>query len=155
MFLSGRDHLCELLPHTGGMCLLDDILEWDETSILCRTTSHRDPDNPLRHRDRLPAVCSLEYVGQATYLHGVLTITRRMDLGDVPDRPPLAFVAALRGLNLEIDRLDGIEGPLDVRVSCQAWSPDASSYAFAIEADGRKLASGRLTSKILWEELPV
>ena len=30
------------------MCLLEEVLEWDENAIACRAVSHRDPANPLR-----------------------------------------------------------------------------------------------------------
>src|SRR5205814_1511307 len=37
-----------LIPHSGSMCLLERVLEWDDRSIVCASNTHRDPINPLR-----------------------------------------------------------------------------------------------------------
>ena len=37
-----------LIPHTGTMCLLDEVLEWDEVHLHARSAGHRNADNPLR-----------------------------------------------------------------------------------------------------------
>src|SRR5947208_645010 len=35
-----------LIPHSGSMCLLDSVTQWDDRSIVCVTNTHRDPANP-------------------------------------------------------------------------------------------------------------
>ena len=35
------------IPHAGSMCLLDEVVAWDDERICCTATSHRDPGNPL------------------------------------------------------------------------------------------------------------
>ena len=37
-----------LVPQQGAMCLLEGIERHDERTIVCRATSHRSADNPLR-----------------------------------------------------------------------------------------------------------
>jgi len=37
-----------LIPHSGLMCLLDEVVQWDDQSIACVSNTHRDPANPLR-----------------------------------------------------------------------------------------------------------
>src|SRR5260370_16600509 len=61
-----------LIPHSGLMCLLDEVTQWDEKSIVSITNTHRDPANPLRRQGRLPAVHAFEYGAQAAAVHGVL-----------------------------------------------------------------------------------
>ena len=50
-----RATIAHLIPHAGSMCLLDEVLSWDEDTISCRSMQHRGPDNPLRQGGRLGA----------------------------------------------------------------------------------------------------
>jgi predicted hotdog family 3-hydroxylacyl-ACP dehydratase len=61
-----------LIPHSGLMCLLDEVTEWDQRSIVCITNTHRDPVNPLRREGCLAAVHAFEYGAQAAAVHGGL-----------------------------------------------------------------------------------
>ena len=61
-----------LIPHSGLMCLLDDVMQWDDRSIVCITNTHRDPANPLRREGCLAAVHAFEYGAQAAAVHGGL-----------------------------------------------------------------------------------
>jgi len=45
-----------LIPHSGLMCLLDEVVKWDDQSIVCLSNTHRDPANPLRRQGHLFAV---------------------------------------------------------------------------------------------------
>src|SRR6266496_5033821 len=54
-----------LVPHSGLMCLLDEVTQWDDRSIVCVTNTHRDPANPLRRHERLSALHAFEYGAQA------------------------------------------------------------------------------------------
>ncbi len=47
----GQDRIRTLVPHAGAMCLLEQVLYWDESSISCQTGSHRDPAHPLRRAE--------------------------------------------------------------------------------------------------------
>src|SRR5436305_13455670 len=61
-----------LIPHSGLMCLLDEVTQWDDRSIVCITNTHRDPDNPLLREGRLSALHAFEYGAQAAAVHGGL-----------------------------------------------------------------------------------
>ena len=54
------------------MCLLDEIVAWDENAIHARSRSHQRTDNPLRSDDCLRAVHLCEYGAQAMAVHGGL-----------------------------------------------------------------------------------
>ena len=62
----------ELIPHAGSMCLLDTVERWDQDEIVCRASSHDDPDNPLSEDGRLAAVALVEYGAQAAAVHAAL-----------------------------------------------------------------------------------
>ena len=116
------------------MCLLARVERYDAARIVCRAESHRDPRNPLRRGDRLPALAGIEYAAQALAAHGAL-------LGGGAVRGRLASV---REVALHVERLDDIEGPLLVRAERLVADGRHLLYAFAVEADARALLSGRI-----------
>ncbi len=69
-----------LIPHSGMMCLLDEVTQWDDRSITCVTNTHRDPANPLRRDGRLSSVHAFEYGAQAAAVHGGL---RARSVGEI------------------------------------------------------------------------
>ena len=64
--------IAALVPQKGAMCLLEEIVRFDRASIVCRTSSHLSPINPLRCDGRLPSCIAIEYGAQAMALHGAL-----------------------------------------------------------------------------------
>src|SRR5438477_9784325 len=98
-----------LIPHSDLMCLLDEVVQWDDRSIACVSNTHRDPANPLRRQGRLSAVHAFEYGAQAAAVHGGL---RARAAGIVA---PPGFLAALRDGRLHVTRLDYIR--LQVKIS--------------------------------------
>jgi len=129
-----RDAIAALLPHDGAMVLLDRALAWDENSIACSAGSHRDPDNPLRRRGGLFAVCGAEYAAQAMALHGALR-------DGTASRPGL--LASLRSVKLYADRLDTIPGDLTVAAECLLRRPDGFIYGISLSGAGRLLLEGQ------------
>src|SRR2546425_12138930 len=65
-----KSEIRTLIPHSGLMCLLDEVTQWDDRSIVSITNTHRDPANPLRRQGRLSAVHAFEYGAQAAAVHG-------------------------------------------------------------------------------------
>lgn len=127
------------VPHAGTMCLLDRCEAWDEQTIRCRATSHRDPANPLRTASGLPAPAAIEYASQAMALHGGLAAAP-----GVPPRP--GFLAAARGVKLHAPRLDTVDGDLVVVATKLAGDDQQALYRFALEdGQGRPLVEGRAT----------
>lgn len=131
-----RDRIAALIPHAGTMCLLEEVTEWNDRSIRCRATSHRDPANPLAVDGRLGAACGVEYAAQAMALHGGLS-------GAVADRPAAGYLASLRALVLRVDRLDDLDGDLIVEAERLAGEAASVSYQFSVSHAGTLLLSGR------------
>ena len=127
----------ELVPHQGAMCLLEEVLEWDENAIACRASSHRDPANPLRAADGLAAVIGVEYAAQAVAVHGSLT--------KKTEKTKVGYLAALRDVACFVERLDGEPGDLVVRATQVAAESGRLLYDFRIESGGRELLKGRLS----------
>src|SRR5881296_2738837 len=97
-----------LIPHSGLMCLLDEVTQWDDRSIVSITNTHRDPANPLRRQGLLSAVHAFEYGAQAAAVHGGL---RARAAGMIA---PPGYLAALRDGRLHVTRLDYVHLPLQI-----------------------------------------
>jgi predicted hotdog family 3-hydroxylacyl-ACP dehydratase len=123
------------VPHAGAMRLLDRVLSHDADSIACAATSHRDPANPLRRDGTLPAVCGVEYALQAMAAHGALT-------GDGAAQPP-GYLASLRRVALEAERLDDVAGDLLVEARALSRAARGFVYDFTVSVGGRVLLSGQ------------
>ncbi len=134
-----RDGIAARIPHSGSMCLLDGLLSWDAEHALCRARSHRDATNPLRSPGGLLAPVAIEYASQAMALHGALTALP----GSVPSA---GFLAAARGVNLHVARLDDVPGWLRVAVTRLAGADEQALYRFELHDEaGRLLVDGRAT----------
>jgi predicted hotdog family 3-hydroxylacyl-ACP dehydratase len=131
--------LAALVPHAGSMCLLDEVVLWNQVRVICRSASHRRPDHPLRRDGFLPAIHLLEYAAQATAVHGGLVA----GAGGSP--VPARFLAAAREFHLQVTSLDDIQADLHIDAERLLAMGDSALYRFHVSADGRELARGRLT----------
>ena len=133
-----RDHawLLAHLPHQGSMCLLDAVTAWDAQHIHCSASSHRAPDNPLRAHDRLGAACGIEYAAQAMAAHGAL-------LAAVDAPPTAGYLASVRGVELQVVRLDDIAADLSVEAERLSGDDNTILYGFSVWAMHDLLLQGR------------
>jgi predicted hotdog family 3-hydroxylacyl-ACP dehydratase len=127
------------VPHSGSMCLLESLLAWTPERIECRAISHRDATNPLRLNGQLPAVAAIEYASQAMALHGTLSAA--------PGSEPVpGFLAAVRGVQQHVSRLDDLPGELSVTATRLLGDARQAQYQFQlIDEAGRPLVEGRAT----------
>ena len=128
-----------LIPHAGTMCLLDNVTDWDDKSIVCTTSTHRDKTNPLRRGGRLSSLNALEYGAQAAAIHGGL---RARAAGTIA---PACYLAALRDAHLYVGRLDDLASPLEIRAQRLFGDAGNTIYKCAISAGGISVAEGRVT----------
>ncbi len=132
-----RDWIEAHIPHKGGMCLLDAVLEWDDARIVCNSASHRIADNPLRSANGLAVVCGIEYAAQAMAVHGALIATASRG-------PPVAgYLASVRNVQFHIARLDTVEADLVVRGERLAGDSRSVLYEFSVSGGAQLLLSGR------------
>ncbi|MBP8197788.1 MAG: hypothetical protein KAX64_04435 [Chromatiaceae bacterium] len=129
--------LCAKLPHAEGMCLLYELLSWDQGSLVCTAVSHRDPNNPLRRDGQLAAIHAIEYACQASALHCALTSP-----GGAPQR---AVLAAVHDLWLDCAYLDVLVAPLCISVWRELTLGPSAIYRFLVESMASSIARGRLT----------
>jgi predicted hotdog family 3-hydroxylacyl-ACP dehydratase len=118
------------------MCLLDEVLSWDEARIRCRATSHRQADNPLRAHGRLGAACGVEYAAQAMAVHGAIMA----QMAGMQARGGL--LTSVRNLVLRVSRLDDLDADLIASAERLAGDEGSTLYEFTVSA-GSELLSGR------------
>ena len=161
-----RKEISECIPHAGRMVLLDEVVEWDDDHIVCRSHSHQDRDNPLYLAGQLSAVCAIEYAAQAMAVHGSVlgrrdaetkrTRDRRNagasdhenddaadDANRAPSRPRAGFLASVRNVRMEVARLDDVDGALTIAAMRESGDDARVLYDFEIRTGERVLVSGR------------
>jgi len=121
------------------MCLLDEVIDWNNAHIRCRTASHRAPDNPLRSQNRLGTACGIEYAAQAMALHDALAGSA------AAGRPAAGFLASVRGVRQFVLRLDDIDSDLICEAVLVAGDGLTALYEFALRDGERSLLTGRAT----------
>ena len=129
--------LSRLIPHQGGMCLLQQVLHWDEQSITLSTTTHRAADNPLRSLGRLRAVHLCEYGAQAMAVHGALKASSS------GQRAAPGMLVALRSVELRCEYIDDLPEALEVRAQCLQATDSSLQYNFEVLHRQELLAQGR------------
>jgi predicted hotdog family 3-hydroxylacyl-ACP dehydratase len=135
----GKAEIRTLIPHSGTMCLLDEVTHWDDRSIVCLANTQRDVANPLRRDGRLSAVHAFEYGAQAAAIHGGL---RARSVGAFA---PPGYLAALRNAHLYAERLDDIISPLQIGANRLFGDSANTIYECRISAQGILLANARIT----------
>lgn len=130
-----RDWIAARIPHQGGMCLLDAVLDLSPTHIRCRANSHREAANPLRDGGRLGIACGIEYAAQAMAVHG----------GSFADaqRPRQGYLVSVRNVSFFADRLDDVEADLDIEAERISGDDNVVLYEFRVRGEDRLLLQGR------------
>jgi predicted hotdog family 3-hydroxylacyl-ACP dehydratase len=131
------------IPHQGGMCLLDEVLNWSAVRVQCRSSTHRDPGNPLRSHGQLAAVCGIEYAAQAMAVHGALIASRI-----TTSRKSIAvagYLASVRNVSFHASRLDDIDTDLIATAELVNGDERSVLYDFFVLGGERVLLAGRAT----------
>jgi len=119
------------------MRLLDTVEAWDETTIRCRTATHRDPNHPLRSRGRLSVSVGLEYAAQAMGVHVGLLDRDRQTAGRI------GYVGSVRDVTFGVERLDDTVSDLIVEATRLAEGDQSYMYRFTVSLDSRVIIEGR------------
>jgi predicted hotdog family 3-hydroxylacyl-ACP dehydratase len=129
------------IPHQGRMCLLDEVVAWNDRHIHCRTGTHRALDNPLRSHDRLGIAGGIEYAAQAMALHGALASAAPGANPAVASR--VGLLASVRDVRWHVLRLDDIESDLLCEAIHLAGDSLTALYEFSLRDKDKSLLTGR------------
>lgn len=135
----GRAEIETLIPHAGAMCLWDDVLAHNESSIHCRTRSHQETENPLRRDGQLSAVHLIEYGAQTMAIHGGLQ-TRAAG-----GTPRAGVLVAVRDAKLSVESIDTLTAPLECVSKRLVNNPDGAMYEYRLTCGEQLLATARVS----------
>jgi predicted hotdog family 3-hydroxylacyl-ACP dehydratase len=134
-----RSRIARLIPHSGTMCLLDEVERWDANSIRCRTGRHRRPDNPLvRAEGGIGGICAVELAAQAMAVHG-----RLAGAANAPPKP--GALASVRDVRLRATMLDRVEDDIVIDAVLLMSDGASATYSFTVCAAESEIARGRAT----------
>src|ERR1700722_14235116 len=145
------------ISHHGRMCLLDEVIAWSDVRVSCRSSTHRETDNPLRAHGKLGIACGIEYAAQAMAVHGALiAASSPADRGAPLAAPPAAasaaagtpaagFLAAVRDVRFHSLRLDDVQGDLICDAVRMAGDATTALYEFELRSEETRLLTGRAT----------
>jgi len=131
-----RTQIAALIPHGDSMCLLDEVIAWDESQIHCRSHLFASAANPLFEDGQLDAVLLLEYGAQAAAVHAGLLQSR---LGE--SRP--AYIGAVKDVEFLAAIADNSRA-LDLYAQCLLSSSQGAIYELVAQQAGNTLLRGRL-----------
>lgn len=127
-----------LIPHSGGMCLLEQVLSYTDEDIICRTQTHLAVNNPLKIDGKLSKMHLIEYGAQAIAVHGGL-----MDLSLTTGAPKLGYIAMVKAVKWGC--FDPLSEFLEVTATAIMADEMSKLYAFSItDAQLRQVCSARV-----------
>jgi predicted hotdog family 3-hydroxylacyl-ACP dehydratase len=135
-----RQEIQHLLPHSGTMFLLDEVVSWDAARIECRSRSHCVADHPLAHDGRIGVACGVEYCLQAMALHGALTASA--------PQPP-GFLARIGAARFFVSYLDELGAELSAQATLIQALPRGLNYSFTLSGAGRLAIEGSATVALM------
>lgn len=129
------------VPHSGSMCLLDAVIDWNAESIRCHAINHRDATHPLRESASqvLDAVSAIEYAAQAMAVHGGLLA----ELATANKGPKIGYLASVRDVVLHCESLDHLRSPLVIEATRLMGDESRVMYEFNVSAGDHAYVSGR------------
>jgi len=136
-----RSDIARLIPHSGGMCLLDSVARFSAEELVCTSISHRDPDNPLCEGGELPVLALVEYAAQAAAVHAALV---GAGIGD----ERIALLGAVRDIACAHGSVTTGIAQLWITATALLQTEDGAIYRFIAEGDGAALTGGRLLLSI-------
>jgi predicted hotdog family 3-hydroxylacyl-ACP dehydratase len=127
------------IPHQGRMCLLDEVLHWEDDRIRCASAGHRALDHPLRAHGRLGVACGIEIAAQTMAVHGALSAEASST------RPRAGLLAGVRSVRMYAARLDHVRTDLICEATRIAGDERTAMYEFELRSCDSPLMSGRAT----------
>ena len=137
------------LPHAGSMCLLDEIIQADETTLTAQAFSYRDADNPLRVNGKIAMVNGVEYAAQAMAVHGSLVLEKKQAGSKAELKSSQGYIATVRNIELNSPYFPEADpsssAALLIKVKQLMTDQNGFTYQFDIHYEQQLLISGRIT----------
>ena len=118
-----RREIVDLIPHGESMCMLDEVVSWDNERIHCRSTD-------------FARVMLIEYAAQAAAVHAALLNSK---LGET--RP--AYLGAVKSVELLESAVDN-DTPIDIDAQCLLNNSSGAIYEVLAQQGQLPVMRGRL-----------
>jgi predicted hotdog family 3-hydroxylacyl-ACP dehydratase len=138
-----KHEIAKRIPHAGPMCLLERVIAWDATAIVCEAINHGDRAHPLSYEGVLDVNAAIEYAAQAMAVHGAVLGELEAAQSSNDGRPRVGYLASVREVRFGVTRLDDLPGPLRIEATRLHAEDTRVMYAFRVTHDGRLCAEGR------------
>jgi predicted hotdog family 3-hydroxylacyl-ACP dehydratase len=132
-----KTQIAALIPHGSSMCLIDEVINWDNQVIHCRSNNFSSHNNPLYENDHLDTVLLIEYAAQSAAIHAALL---QSSLG--VKRP--AYIGAVKDIEL-LARISKNFSSLEIHMNCLLQSDKGAIYEMLVLQNTQPLIRGRLT----------
>ncbi|MFK5984968.1 MAG: hypothetical protein QM479_06040 [Pseudomonadota bacterium] len=145
-----QQDLCQLLPHSGKMCLIDKVIFWDKDTLVAQTMSHIKADNPLRQGDKISTIIGIEYAAQTMAIHSALLQKQLQKNDNIQQQINRGgYLATTRNIQVLAEHIYHSKAsssqPLEISVMLLMKDTQGYTYNFEISSDNAKLLCGRLT----------
>jgi len=114
-----------MIPHSGCMCLLEQVLSFSNAGIVCRTESHLNADNPLKTNGKLSKMHLIEYGAQAIAVHGGL-----LEQQSGNNEPKLGYIATVK--NVKWGVFNPLTEFLEIKANAIMGDETSKLYEFTI-----------------------
>ena len=121
------------MPQKGDMCLIDMVLDADETSIKCRAKDHSKVAYPLRIDGQLMKTSLVELGAQAAAAHASL-----YGIGD----HHAGMLLALHNVEISQADVDLAGSPFNATAERLHFDDTGARYRFAVSSETREILSG-------------
>ena len=126
-------HAIDRMPQKGDMCLIDEVLDANETSITCRAKDHSTAAYPLRIDGQLMKASLVELGAQAAAAHASL-----FGIGD----HHAGMLLALHNVEVSQGDADLAESPLNATAERLHFDDTGARYRFAVNTETEEILSG-------------
>lgn len=145
-----KSALCQLLPHADSMCLIDQVMSWDNNNLTAQSKSHLSPDNPLSKDGSISSIIGVEYAAQTMAIHAALLYSQNSHL---KQKKSGGYLATIRNIKIDSDFLYSAQAApqnshqqaLIISVTLLMSDIQGYSYTFTISSNHLELLSGQLT----------
>lgn len=136
-----KDKIEALIPHSGGMCLLEKVISYSESAIICETSSHLLLDNPLKINGKLSKMHLIEYGAQAIAIHGGLI--EKQSLNNLLLLPKIGYITLIKSVTW--GRFDSLTAKLTIKATVQIMDERVKRYDFSVmDFDQLEICSGNV-----------
>jgi len=132
-----------LIPHAGGMCLLEKVVSYTDDEIICQTQSHLDESNPLKTDGALSKMHLIEYGAQAIAIHGGLMAQLDASNDKVNSKPKVGYIAMVK--SVKWGDFNPLTSFLEIKATQIMADEMTKLYEFDVsDAEQHSVCSGRV-----------